>query len=115
MIMVILELPQEQLINMSSNFILPVELPGLIFSAFVIDKFGRKLSMAVMFFVCCIFLLPLVVHQSRAVTVVLLFGARICITGTFAVVFIYAPEVNQRELNFHPCLLFIVWSLLVFH
>ncbi|OAY48705.1 organic cation/carnitine transporter 7 [Manihot esculenta] len=75
------------------------ELPGLIFSAFVIDKFGRKLSMAVMFFVCCIFLLPLVVHQSRAVTVVLLFGARICITGTFAVVFIYAPEIYPTSVR----------------
>ncbi|KAJ9164525.1 hypothetical protein P3X46_024091 [Hevea brasiliensis] len=76
------------------------ELPGLIISAFTVDKFGRKLSMAVMFFICCIFMLPLVVHQSEAVTIVLLFGARICITGTFAVVYIYAPEVNQGRLIF---------------
>jgi len=37
----------------------------------------------------------LVVHQSPSVTTVLLFGARICITGTFTIVFIYAPEVSH--------------------
>ncbi|KAF2285361.1 hypothetical protein GH714_000797 [Hevea brasiliensis] len=75
------------------------ELPGLIISAFTVDKFGRKLSMAVMFFICCIFMLPLVVHQSEAVTIVLLFGARICITGTFAVVYIYAPEIYPTSVR----------------
>ncbi|KAI9390818.1 hypothetical protein POPTR_007G003000v4 [Populus trichocarpa] len=69
------------------------EFPGLILSALVIDRLGRKLSMAAMFFVCCIFLLPLVVHQSTGVTTTLLFGARTCITGTFTIVYIYAPEL----------------------
>ncbi|KAJ6878516.1 hypothetical protein NC652_032129 [Populus alba x Populus x berolinensis] len=68
---------------------------GLIVSALIVDRIGRKLSMAVLFFVSCIFLLPLVVHQSPSVTTVLLFGARICITGTFTIVFIYAPEVSH--------------------
>ncbi|CAK7339784.1 unnamed protein product [Dovyalis caffra] len=69
------------------------EFPGLILSALIIDRLGRKLSMAAMFFVCCIFLLPLVVHQPTGVTTALLFGARTCITGTFTIVYIYAPEV----------------------
>ncbi|XP_043806599.1 organic cation/carnitine transporter 7 isoform X2 [Manihot esculenta] len=75
------------------------ELPGLILSALTVDRFGRKLSMAVMFFICCIFLLPLVVHQSRTLTTVLLFGARICIAETFTVVYIYAPEIYPTSVR----------------
>lgn len=99
MIKVTFILPHEQLLT--SNFNLLEELPGLILSALTVDRFGRKLSMAVMFFICCIFLLPLVVHQSRTLTTVLLFGARICIAETFTVVYIYAPEVNQGSRTFH--------------
>ncbi|KAL9349044.1 hypothetical protein Peur_060410 [Populus x canadensis] len=75
------------------------EFPGLIVSALIVDRIGRKLSMAVLFFVSCIFLLPLVVHQSPSVTTVLLFGARICITGTFTIVFIYAPEIYPTSVR----------------
>ncbi|CAK7339783.1 unnamed protein product [Dovyalis caffra] len=75
------------------------EFPGLIVSALIVDKIGRKLSMAGMFFVACIFLLPLVVHQSPTVTTVLLFGARICITGTFTIVYIYAPEIYPTSVR----------------
>ncbi|XP_020539794.1 organic cation/carnitine transporter 7 isoform X2 [Jatropha curcas] len=75
------------------------EFPGLILSALTVDRFGRKLSMAAMFFICCIFLLPLVVHQSSALTTALLFGARICITETFTVVYIYAPEIYPTSVR----------------
>ncbi|KAL4562162.1 hypothetical protein LXL04_034356 [Taraxacum kok-saghyz] len=71
------------------------EFPGLIISAFTIDKLGRKGSMATMFFLCCIFLLPLTFHQPQALTTFLLFMARICITTTFTVVYIFAPEASQ--------------------
>lgn len=80
----------------TSNFYLAQEFPGLIVSALIVDRIGRKLSMGALFFVACIFLLPLVVHQSPRVTTILLFGARICITGTFTIVFIYAPEVSLQ-------------------
>ncbi|KAI3455753.1 hypothetical protein Pfo_012416 [Paulownia fortunei] len=69
------------------------EFPGLLLSAATVDKLGRKISMAAMFFLCFIFLLPLVFHQPQSLTTVLLFGARICITGTFTIVYIYAPEL----------------------
>ncbi|KAK9068825.1 hypothetical protein SSX86_012941 [Deinandra increscens subsp. villosa] len=69
------------------------EFPGLLISAFTIDKLGRKLSMSIMFFLCCLFLLPLVSYQPQALTTALLFMARICITTTFTVVYIYAPEI----------------------
>lgn len=75
------------------------EFPGLIISAFTIDKLGRKGSMSTMFFLCCIFLLPLVFHQPQGVTTALLFMARICITTTFTVVYIYAPEMYPTSVR----------------
>ncbi|WCJ32090.1 Synaptic vesicle 2-related protein [Euphorbia peplus] len=75
------------------------EFPGLVISAVTVDKLGRKVSMAGMFFVCVIVLLPLVVQQPAAVTTALLFGARICITGTFAVVYVYAPEIYPTSVR----------------
>uniref|UniRef100_A0A2P2MQS8 Organic cation/carnitine transporter 7-like n=1 Tax=Rhizophora mucronata TaxID=61149 RepID=A0A2P2MQS8_RHIMU len=75
------------------------EFPGLIISAIIIDRIGRKLSMAVMFFVCCVFMLPLVVHRSSRVTTALLFMARICITGTFSIIYIYAPEIYPTSVR----------------
>ncbi|GAV90480.1 Sugar_tr domain-containing protein/MFS_1 domain-containing protein [Cephalotus follicularis] len=75
------------------------EFPGLILSAVTVDKLGRKLSMSAMFFLCCIFLLPLVFHQLQGVTTSLLFGARMCITATFTVVYIYAPEIYPTSVR----------------
>ncbi|MBA0748366.1 hypothetical protein Gogos_005203 [Gossypium gossypioides] len=73
----------------------PLEFPGLLISAFTVDRFGRKFSMSAMFFLSCIFLFPLVVHQPQGLTTGLLFGARICITASFTVMYIYAPEINR--------------------
>ncbi|KAL8043663.1 hypothetical protein ABFX02_09G128054 [Erythranthe guttata] len=75
------------------------EFPGLVLSAATVDKFGRKNSMAAMFLVCFIFLLPLVFHQPQSLTTGLLFGARICITGTFTILYIYAPEVYPTSVR----------------
>ncbi|KAJ8766670.1 hypothetical protein K2173_001190 [Erythroxylum novogranatense] len=75
------------------------EFPGLVIAAIIIDRFGRKLSMVGMFLVAGIIILPLVVHRSSTVTTVLLFIARICITGTFAIVFIYAPEIYPTSVR----------------
>ncbi|XP_031376096.1 organic cation/carnitine transporter 7 [Punica granatum] len=75
------------------------ELPGLVIAAATVDKLGRKLSMSMMFFLCCIFLLPLVVDQQAGLTTALLFGARICITATFTIIYIYAPEVYPTSVR----------------
>lgn len=75
------------------------EFPGLLLSATIVDKVGRKLSMASMFFLCCIFLLPLAFEQPQSVTTGLLFGARICITVTFTVIYIYAPEIYPTSIR----------------
>ncbi|KAL7140599.1 hypothetical protein ABFS83_09G129800 [Erythranthe nasuta] len=75
------------------------EFPGLVLSAVTVDKLGRKNSMAAMFLVCFIFLLPLVFHQPQSLTTGLLFGARICITGTFTILYIYAPELYPTSVR----------------
>ncbi|KAG5562560.1 hypothetical protein RHGRI_005329 [Rhododendron griersonianum] len=75
------------------------EVPGLLLSAATVDKFGRKLSMSAMFFLCSIFLLPLVFHQAPGLTTGLLFGARTCITATFTIVYIYAPEIYPTSVR----------------
>ncbi|CAH2053857.1 unnamed protein product [Thlaspi arvense] len=93
--------PTEEVLRGSSNdvnykdvFIASfAEVPGLLISAAMVDRLGRKVSMSSMLFICCIFLLPLLSHQSPALTTALLFGGRICISAAFAVVYIYAPEI----------------------
>ncbi|CAK7345850.1 unnamed protein product, partial [Dovyalis caffra] len=77
------------------------ELPGLLLSAVIVDRLGRKLSMAFMLVLCCIFVLPLLFHQSANLTTAMLFGARMCVTGSFTIATLYAPEVisNEREGN----------------
>ncbi|KAJ7952093.1 Organic cation/carnitine transporter 7 [Quillaja saponaria] len=75
------------------------ELPGLFLAAATVDKLGRKFSMSAMFFLSCIFLLPLAFHQPEGLTTWLLFGARICITATFTVVYIYAPEIYPTSIR----------------
>ncbi|KAF6155201.1 hypothetical protein GIB67_019727 [Kingdonia uniflora] len=69
------------------------------FAAVTVDRVGRKVSMSAMFFLSCIFLLPLVFHQQESLTIGLLFGARICITGTFTIVYIYAPEIYPTSVR----------------
>ncbi|KAJ0083981.1 hypothetical protein Patl1_30961 [Pistacia atlantica] len=75
------------------------EFPGLLLSAAIVDKLGRKLSMSAMFFCCCAILLPLLFQQSEGLTTILLFGARICISGTFTIVYIYAPEIYPTSVR----------------
>lgn len=75
------------------------EFPGLLISAAMVDKLGRKLSMSAMFFLCCLFLFPLVFTQPEGFTTTLLFGARICITATFTIVYIYAPEIYPTSVR----------------
>ncbi|CAN0880316.1 Organic cation/carnitine transporter 7 [Linum grandiflorum] len=75
------------------------ECPGAILAILLVDKIGRKYSMASLLFLCCAFVLPLVVHQTSVVTTILLFGARICITGSFAIAFVLAPELYPTSVR----------------
>ncbi|CAI0442052.1 unnamed protein product [Linum tenue] len=75
------------------------ECPGAIAAILLVDRIGRKYSMAGLLLVCSIFVLPLVAHQSSMVTTILLFGARICITGSFAIAFVMAPELYPTSVR----------------
>lgn len=75
------------------------EVPGLFLAAAIVDRFGRKITMAALLWGGCIFLAPLLVHQKHLVTTALLFGARICISASFTVIYIYAPEVYPTSVR----------------
>lgn len=75
------------------------EFPGLLLSAAMVDKVGRKVSMASLLFLCCLFLLPLAFYQSGGLVTPLLFGARICITAVATIVYIYAPEIYPTSVR----------------
>ncbi|CAA6672096.1 unnamed protein product [Spirodela intermedia] len=73
-----------------------LQIPGIIISAVVVDKVGRKLSMAGMFYASCIFICPLILDTSQGFITGFLFGARICIATSFTIIYIYAPELRGR-------------------
>lgn len=75
------------------------EIPGSFLSAMVVDRFGRKLSMASMLFASCVFLFPLVFSQTDMLTRISLFGARLCISASFTIVYIYAPEIYPTSVR----------------
>ncbi|GJN20728.1 hypothetical protein PR202_gb08139 [Eleusine coracana subsp. coracana] len=72
---------------------LETEIPGALLSAMVVDRFGRRLSMASMLFSSCVFLFPLVFSRTELLTRISLFGARLCISASFTIIYIYAPEI----------------------
>lgn len=75
------------------------EFPGLLVSAAIVDKLGRKGSMSSMFFICCLLLLPLAFNHSQGLVTPLLSGARICITASFTIMYIYAPEIYPTSVR----------------
>ncbi|KAK0572752.1 hypothetical protein LWI29_036677 [Acer saccharum] len=75
------------------------ELPGLLFSAVIVDRVGRKVSMTIMSILTFIFLLPLVIIEPVTLTTGLLFAARMFANGTYTVASIYAPEVYPTSIR----------------
>ncbi|CAI0409966.1 unnamed protein product [Linum tenue] len=75
------------------------ECPGALAAILLVDRVGRKYTMAGLLLVCSAFVVPLVTHQSSMVTTILLFGARICITGSFAIAFVLAPELYPTSVR----------------
>ncbi|XP_062201189.1 organic cation/carnitine transporter 7-like isoform X4 [Phragmites australis] len=75
------------------------EIPGSVLSAMIVDRFGRKLSMASMLFTSCVFLFPLVFSRAEILTRISLFGARLCISASFTIIYIYAPEIYPTSVR----------------
>ncbi|XP_050305752.1 synaptic vesicle 2-related protein [Anthonomus grandis grandis] len=76
------------------------EFPGIFFTIFIIERFGRKKTMAVQFIayaVCCGFLA--VCPGKRSVLTVMLFFARGIIAGVFQAAYVYTPEVYPTSLR----------------
>ncbi|KAF3966767.1 hypothetical protein CMV_009158 [Castanea mollissima] len=75
------------------------ELPGLLLSAILVDRIGRKLTFIIILTLACIFLLPLAFYQSATLTTALLFGARMCAMGSITVAYIYGPEIYPTSVR----------------
>ncbi|KAK6131728.1 hypothetical protein DH2020_034525 [Rehmannia glutinosa] len=75
------------------------EFPGLILSAVLVDKIGRRISMVLMYSCGFIFLLPLMFHLNELTTTCLLFGARMCIIGNYTIAGIYCPELYPTSVR----------------
>ncbi|KAK0571264.1 hypothetical protein LWI29_013394 [Acer saccharum] len=67
--------------------------------AIIVDIIGHKFSMAIIFILACVFLLPLAFHESAILTTVLLFGVRVCATGTITVASFYTPEIYPTSMR----------------
>lgn len=76
------------------------EFPGIFATIFVIERFGRKHTMAVQFviFSACVCVL-FVCTNNRAFLTVTLFVARGIIAGVFQAAYVYTPEVYPTPLR----------------
>lgn len=76
------------------------EFPGIFATIFVIEKFGRKKTMAFQFvvFACCVCVLIFVTGNRTFLTCVL-FLARGIIAGLFQAAYVYTPEVYPTALR----------------
>ena len=70
------------------------EFPGLILAALLVDRVGRKLLMGGFVLLCFAFIAPVAVPLGEGLATTLLFSARACIMGSYAVLYIYGPEVS---------------------
>ncbi|CAN6175899.1 unnamed protein product [Urochloa humidicola] len=73
------------------------EFPGLLLAALLVDRIGRKTSMGGMLLMCGAFLAPLSVQLGEGLVTTLLFCARTCIMGSFAVLYVYTPELYSAS------------------
>ncbi|XP_034235778.1 synaptic vesicle 2-related protein [Thrips palmi] len=76
------------------------EFPGIFATIFVIERFGRKRTMAVQFviFAVCIYFL-LICSAERSFLTAMLFMARGIIAGVFQAAYVYTPEVYPTPLR----------------
>ncbi|XP_038059725.1 synaptic vesicle 2-related protein-like isoform X2 [Patiria miniata] len=69
------------------------EFPGIILTFVIIEKLGRKKTMAVEFLFFAIFVFLLFICSSMTLMTVFLFAARGFISGAFQAAYVYTPEV----------------------
>ncbi|KAI7813386.1 putative synaptic vesicle 2-related protein-like [Triplophysa rosa] len=69
------------------------EFPGLLVSLWIIDRVGRKKSMALCFVIFSLCILPLYACTQRTVLTIFIFIARACISSGWQIAYVYTPEV----------------------
>ncbi|XP_067911654.1 synaptic vesicle 2-related protein [Heterodontus francisci] len=82
------------------------EFPGVLVTLWIIDRIGRKKTMAVAFFIFSLFALLLFICVGRLALTVFLFIARAFISGGFQAAYVYTPEVYPtatRALGLGTC------------
>ena len=73
------------------------EFPGLLLAALLVDRIGRKVTLGGMILLCCAFSAPLSIQLREGLSIILLFCARTCVMGGFAVLHVYSPEVIAKH------------------
>eukprot|EP00466_Bigelowiella_natans_P015909 jgi/Bigna1/67844/fgenesh1_pg.4_\ len=76
------------------------ELPGLALSFSIVDRIGRKLSQALLFGGTAVFIIVLMPLDGQTqADVAVLFFARMLITGSFTITYLYTPEVYPTDIR----------------
>ena len=76
------------------------EIPGLIVAIMIVDKIGRRRSMAFTVIATAVFLLPVASSSiSKAVRDIMLFGGRSAAFAAFTVLYIFAGEVYPTSIR----------------
>ncbi|KAG2646302.1 organic cation/carnitine transporter 7-like isoform X2 [Panicum virgatum] len=77
----------------SPRYLCSREFPGLLLAALLVDRIGRKVTLGGMILLCCAFSAPLCIQLRQGLSIILLFCARTCVMGSFAVLHVYSPEI----------------------
>ena len=73
------------------------EIPGLLSVALLIDWIGLRMTLGGMSLLCCAFIAPLATQLGEVLAITLLFYARPCVMGTFAVLHVFSTEVSAKH------------------
>lgn len=81
------------------------EIPGLLSVVLLIDWIGRRMTLGGMSLLCCAFIAPLATQLGEGSAITLLFCARACVMGTFAVLHVFSTEVSAKH-HWIRCILY---------